>query len=262
MTEGAEYTLKDSRDETPYYIAKLADGNVWMTQNLDFDIEAKTYTPDDTDIPANWTVSSSYATKTTTSWNWSYTSPESYNPGDLYWSGTTGDSTTSSTGNKHYHLGNYYNWSAAVAMDNTSAYGASSLGAPNLPDQSICPAGWTLPRAGTGSDTFYSMLNNYGLASSTTSGSYSARTAPLYFALSGYWYGSLSSVGSDGRYWSAVSFSPDYAYPLYFYSPSSYYDPLDQYNRENGYSVRCVARPLTTSLTDADGGHISGGGNN
>ena len=42
MTASAQYTLKDSRDQKDYTVAKLADGNVWMTQNLDHDIVAET----------------------------------------------------------------------------------------------------------------------------------------------------------------------------------------------------------------------------
>ena len=34
MTTGTAYTLTDSRDGEDYYIAKLADGNVWMLDNL------------------------------------------------------------------------------------------------------------------------------------------------------------------------------------------------------------------------------------
>ena len=140
MTLNQQYQLKDNRDQKDYYVAKLADGNVWMTQNLDHDIVTTTgfYTYDNTDIGhgatlntnATWTASTAtYATNDTT-WVWLTDAPESYNPGDLCWNGTirsviNGTITTDTVacGNdKHYHIGNYYNWTAAVAMNNSSSY--------------------------------------------------------------------------------------------------------------------------------------------
>ena len=45
MTLDTQYYLVDSRDNKTYCVARLADGNIWMTQNLDHDIDStKTYT--------------------------------------------------------------------------------------------------------------------------------------------------------------------------------------------------------------------------
>ena len=38
MTAGNRYYLRDSRDEKPYCVGKLADGNLWMLDNLALDI--------------------------------------------------------------------------------------------------------------------------------------------------------------------------------------------------------------------------------
>ena len=38
MTQNTHYTLADSRDEKSYTVAKLADGNLWMLDNLALDI--------------------------------------------------------------------------------------------------------------------------------------------------------------------------------------------------------------------------------
>ena len=76
---------------------------------------------------------------------------------------------------------------------------------------------------------------------------------------SGNWYGSANGVGSNGNYWSAVSYNGDNAYNLYF--NSSNVNPSNNNERNNGFPVRCVARPLTTALTGAEGGN-SGGSNN
>ena len=44
----------DSRDGKYYWVAKLADGNCWMTQNLDLNLDGRTLTPADSDVSSNW----------------------------------------------------------------------------------------------------------------------------------------------------------------------------------------------------------------
>ena len=133
-----QYTLKDSRDNKEYYIAKLQDGNIWMTQNLDHNIVATSnfYTSANTDIPASsspLTMSAATRVASDTIWNGSVYLPESYDPGELCWNGTIDHNwggvvtdVTASCANvgvgDHYSLGNYYNWNAAVAMNNSSSY--------------------------------------------------------------------------------------------------------------------------------------------
>lgn len=49
--------LIDLRDSKKYWVTKLADGNCWMTQNLDFDLKQNdVLTPADTDVRSDWTV--------------------------------------------------------------------------------------------------------------------------------------------------------------------------------------------------------------
>ncbi len=131
------------------------------------------------------------------------TYPESYDPGDLCWKSTVlfswdiatppfescGNNTTA----KHYHIGNFYNLAATVATSNINTYinGLSYLqeyeedgGGIKEADQSICPAGWTLPRStenyGPGSMRY--MVNQLGL---TTYGDVNLHLAPTYFTLAG-----------------------------------------------------------------------------
>ena len=249
MILNQQYTLKDSRDQKEYHIAKLADGNVWMTQNLDHDIvtTAGYYTPQNTDIPSAWTPSTAtYATGTTT-WDTSTTgrtTPQSYDPGDLCWDGTTNvdydgtlnNETTACGSDKHMHIGNYYDWTAAVAMNNSSSYTAGNTDV----DQSICPAGWRLPIGGaanTGSKSFQYLWNQY-------SSSFDEKTmmnSPLYFSYAGYWYGYSGNVGSLGRYWSSVVSSSYYACVLGFEVDYGVY-PRGVDDRSVGFSIRCVAR--------------------
>ena len=49
--------LTDTRDGKQYWVAKLKDGNCWMTQNLELSLADRTLTPADSDIATNWTPS-------------------------------------------------------------------------------------------------------------------------------------------------------------------------------------------------------------
>ena len=302
MTEGQQYTLADSRDSKEYKVAKLRDGNLWMTQNLDHDIVSTSgfYTNENTDIgyntttgeydTATWTPSTATYPSYNHTWNMSTTTPESYDPGDLYWNGTESDFTdwdtyynscdysgsvpvcdeslnpistyTSSTGTAQYHLGNYYNWTAALAMNDSSSYTASGT----LVEQSICPAGWTLPRIGTGDDTFYALFNEYSFTESSytdtdndgvhDAGENALWTSPLYFSAGGAYDGLLGGVGGGGSFWSPVV-DDSYSARGADFGVDGDVNPSDGSSRGGGNSVRCVARPVSSTPSESGGG---GGG--
>ena len=244
MTQNQQYTLKDSRDQKDYYIAKLADGNVWMTQNLDFDIVngGSNLDQTNTDVPSNWSdagnLTNTYATGTTT-WNYSTSAPQSYDPGDLCWNGVIGvyelstGTTDCNASNKHYHIGNYYNWTAAVAMSDSSSYTQGNTDV----DQSICPAGWRLP-TNTVNKSYYNLVSTLSLTSGTSG---NIQNSPVYFVYGGRWNRSSYDVGHAGSYWSSVVYGEDRSYELYF-NRNGYLYPRNYADRGFGLSVRCVAR--------------------
>lgn len=205
--EGYTTRMVDARDGKTYWVAKLADGNCWMTQNLELDLStSKTLTSADTNIPSTWTPR---ASTTTTISGYNSDTGKSYNPGDKYYEGT---------GSEHYHVGNYYQWSAA-----TAGYTGTSQST-----QSICPKGWTLP-----SQSQFQALINSGLNGSNF------MQSPYYLLRGGYLRNStLFDAGSGGYYWSSTPRGSSYAYGLYF-SSGSVYSGYDL--RYRGLSVRCVA---------------------
>ena len=249
---GDEVTLYDKRDEKSYTVAHLADGNYWMTQNLDHDIKTDgsvTYNSTTTDIPSAWTPSTATYTTGTTTWATGTTGntiPQSYDPGDLCWDGTInenydgtlGNETTTCGNDKHMHIGNYYSWTAAVAMNDSSSYTTQNTDV----NQSICPAGWMLPKSGTtqtGSKSFQYLWNQY-------SGSFNENTmmnSPLYFSYAGRWYGLSEYVGCYGYYWSSVVSNSNLAYILDFEAGDGVL-PQGVNVRSGGSSVRCVARDM------------------
>ena len=249
---GDEIIVRDARDEKEYTVKKMPDGHIWMTQNLDHDIDMEyPYGPANTDIPSSWNPGASTKQSSNTTWVNSKVI-ESYNPGDLYWNGTLNtaqDSTNyiADSGDSHYHLGNYYNFAAALAVNDVSNYNGRN----QLVDQSICPAGWTLPRSGNGDDTFYALLDEYGFTTSSINGSNEeAWDSPLYFALAGVWTGQLRFVGNRGIFFTPVTgASPDSVmdYTLF------YNGQTEVVNSEKiiggGQTIRCFTRPATSTLS-------------
>ena len=266
VDDESETTLIDTRDNKTYTVSKLKDGNCWMTQNLDHDIKTDgtvTYNSTTTDIPTAWTPSTATYPTGTTTWDYSNTTPESYNPGTLYWNGNLlptdqasceaaggtwdteyeycyGFDLTSTTGDSHYHLGNYYNWTAAVAMNDSSSYTTDNQDV----NQSICPANWTLPKSGniTTSGSFQYLVTQYGWDSSTgTMTNPYIWNSPIKASLSGHWDGSLGGVGSGGSFWSPMVLDSNSSYHLNAYFAGDV-RPVSNYNRVGGISVRCLAR--------------------
>ena len=229
----------DQRDGKKYWVTRLADGNVWMTQNLNFDLVAdeqdstkmKTLTSEDTDLtdhsltgaysqangysynentgiiswtPANSAKTINFTGNTVTGWQDSNSEPYSA-------------SKTDDTGIGHALLGNYYNYTASVASNN------SSLLAPYKDaSNSVCPKGWRLPSKTKGEFNTINNLYNSSLNNSNTG----LISAPLWFI--------------NGGYWSSTAYDSAGAYQM-FISSSSVAPGTTNYRRARLF-VRCVAR--------------------
>ncbi len=291
VDENNSIRLVDTRDNKLYWVTKLKDGHCWMTQNLDLDLSPDTaLTSNDTDLNDN-SMAGAYgkdysydATKNVISWtpqnttkhsatgagtNWanSYNVAYSLDPGEWYWDGD--DSTPNcnylnasagcahftqdrTNANRHLSVGNYYNWSAAIASDDSSSLTNSTYGSTSDPDainrnpqNSICPKGWRLPTISykgnvVNSTSEFARVNglyNDGI----TNNDKKLIGSPLWFVRSGYvYYGNLNYPGSGAYYWSSTVLSSYYAYGLYFTATGV--NPANGNLRYRGWSVRCVAR--------------------
>ena len=295
MLSGETYKVTDTRDNKEYYVAKLADGNVWMTENLDLCIGCSGTTPltsENTDLTVagsgiytngystdgngviTWTPSGSTMTGTPATitnyatgspensvegWNNSYTEPYMAEGGDhwlvnntLYNSRT--DCVNASTAEfcDHKYAGNYYNWTASVASNDSTAISGRYATAEN----SICPAGWRLPKGpnGTEGSEYNKLLLQAQITAGTDNGSGSAQnvgyTEGGLAKMEGlpYAFGRFGGVDATrfyylaggGLYWSGSTVSSAYSFYL-DYNGSVLY-PASQYYRYCGWSVRCVAR--------------------
>lgn len=165
-----------------------------------------------------------------------YTNPSTYNEHNYTSLGTCANNNNNDTvGCQHSHFGNYYNWSAAVANNNTSGYRSGTL------TNSVCPKNWDLPVNGAygalmqAQDVWSGSSNVYA-----DGGFNNLRVAPLYFQRFGRVFdGSLNYLGSYGNYWSSTVSDTGHAYSLGFDGSNIW--PSDYNNRLDGYSVRCMA---------------------
>ena len=257
MAIGTSGTLKDARDEKSYTVAKLADGQIWMTSNLNLAGGTALYS-DDSDVdPANTRASGTPY----------YTLPASSTTGfdddttDYVYN--TGNDTTSQADCTSTQAGNsYYSWLAATA-GGKDASGTAVTGNGYNAAYSICPKGWRLPTATTegiprdsggytGGD-FYKMIlavkgvtslpNGYYADPDSTPTFYTTAgpgTTPNFLRAGDYNSSSFYSGGSTGYYWSSSSYSSTNAYHLRF--NSSHVNSANSNSRRGGFSVRCVLK--------------------
>ena len=212
------YTLIDARDGQSYTIAKLADGELWLTKNLNYGSSSDTLlTSYDTDLPSGTTfkapaITTDFATANSSS---TYILPKILT-----------DST----------YGGYYSFAAAIAS--TTAYSPSQEIA-----TSICPKGWDLPTR--------TMYNNLRTTSGNTT--YDAmNAAPYSFIYAGYRNGtSFTDQTSATRLWTSTNYGSSYAYYTSAYSTAAYSGNYKRF----GESVRCIASSGTATINyNANGG--------
>ena len=145
-----------------------------------------------------------------------------------------------SNGN-HGKIGNYYNWPAAIASNNSSSLTTSTYNdVTNNPKNSICPKGWRLPIISSvvanSEFTRLSRVYNGGSISKSTG----LVGSPVYMIQSGYVNDSLNNSGYIGIYWSSTADNANVAYSMYFRS-NVVSTSSNNGSRLNGRSVRCVS---------------------
>ena len=260
--------LTDTRDGKKYWVAKLKDGNCWMTQNLDLDLGVKdgntdttVLTPADSDVSNNWTpprttepagtITSANTDTETYSWDlgmYVKSDPDGYSnycddvkglsDADCTSAGWTNVSsmTPMEDGNATDVIsGSTYN--AHYLVGNLYQWNAATAGTGGTIDNyanatdSICPKGWRLPTSRRGGE-FDTLVGNLDSTTITQT--------PYYFNPSGYVVsGSLGRAGLDGYYWSSTADSRTSS-AFYLYFGSGVY-PSNSYLRYRGQSVRCLA---------------------
>ncbi len=197
--------LTDQRDNNTYAIAKLADGNCWMIENLRLESTAE--------HNSDGTLAQGYGTSSTygnfgglADAEFANFSDNSTTANSLYYSGTqegtasididtsnypayrmprynntnTSTRASSPTGNNNnmYSYGNYYTWHAAIAdLTYNGTNNQSTTGT------SLCPTGWHLPKGGDktneSNNEFWSLVVG-GINGNTKPANYDSSTYPNY----------------------------------------------------------------------------------
>jgi hypothetical protein len=224
-------------DGQQYCIGKLADGNVWMLNNLKLGSLDTTIdlTPADTNIASNWTLPRIDNTISSLD----YDTPRLY----AYVDGQSGFSLSIPNSeetdiNSPNFTGYYYNWCAATAGQVTTCVSAATM--PNDATQDICPANWRIP-TGDSSGEFAALSTAMATANDNSAYQNFRFDGPFRGVLAGNRNGSnWTGQGIGGIVWSA-SHHPDgspVAFGPFFFSDSI--DLGDFWDRYNNLSVRCL----------------------
>ena len=196
--------LTDQRDNNTYAIAKLADGNCWMIENLRLESTAE-HNSDGT-LAQGYGTSATYGNFGGLADAESANFSESTTTNSLYYSGTQSGTAsinigttnypgyriprynnintstrasnpTNNSGNM-YSYGNYYTWHAAIAdltYNDTNNQSTANT--------SLCPAGWHLPNGGNKSNEtnneFWSLIVE-GINDGTKPANYNSSSQPYY----------------------------------------------------------------------------------
>ena len=254
----------DARDGKQYWVTRLADGHIWMTQNLDIDLSVeddqgntiiRIFSSEDTDLTdhsktgayangyeydettgiTTWTPIVTAKTinfEGTTMTGWQNSDTEPYSA-----------SKTDDIGTEHASLGNYYNWTAAIASNNSSALTQNTAGnIVNNPQNSICPKGWRLPTISNQSGTIIGSTNEFERLKALYD---NVSTAPLFFNKPGFISDtSINGFHISGTYISSSSYSNT---AIWGASLTNDEFKTDWWNRDfdgrrGGHSIRCIAR--------------------
>ena len=249
MKEGEAYIKKDNRDETEYRIGKLADGKVWLLDNLALDLTDNTIlsnlssdnTNASTGLPylkgtSTGTTSDRYATAAVSNW----TSSDSYSAPLVNMTNKDVVPTDATSQAGQYKVGGYYNYCAASAGSYCYGDGTSQGTSSDNATEDICPKGWRMPTGNTSGE--YSALANeiYGSTGSTSDATaYANYRSVLRIPLPGYFYnGSAYAQGSGGDWWSSTRGNNSDMHRLSAGTSDIY--PADYGGRSYGNSVRCV----------------------
>ena len=261
MTTNTVYTLTDTRDGESYKIAKLADGNVWMLENLNL-AGGTALSADDTDVTSTYISGFTTQRRLTKDGNTIIlpaSAASGFNNSSNAFVYNSGNKTNCGASGQNTPCYSYYSWIAATlggkqdngsTAQNDNGYNAAA---------SICPKGWKLPTSTTSNAAaqyngnwktgdWYTLAtayganleNNYYQNSSTFYNNAGPGTTPNFLLAGLYDSGSFLYGGGYGHYWSATSNSSASAYYLYFGSEHVY--SANGLNRSNGISVRCLAR--------------------
>ena len=218
--EESELQLIDVRDNKIYWVAKLKDGNCWMTQNLDLDGGTE-ITSEFSDVPENYTLPTANGflegNKLPTS------SQIGFSDNTKAYVYNSGKHTNDCSGPGCY---SYYSWVAA-----TAGSGANITTNNNAP-YSICPKNWKLP-------DISGLIPQYGSGYSSNFYNNAGPDTIPNFLISKCCINSSFCSSNYGNYWHSTSNGSTKAIHTYF--SSSMINSIGA-ERKYGLAARCLAK--------------------
>ncbi len=265
LSQGEVTALTDIRDDNTYAVAKLADGNCWMIENLRLDYDANITTSNtQSDNGAFGGVFAGLAQPETANFTATSGANDATTANSLYYAGTqvspatinitqtnyagyrmpryrndntntnstinpnTTVSNMTGTGQNVYSYGNYYTW--ATAMANTNYYDSPTATDANnktseTANTSLCPTGWNLPRGGDKTRIEGETSDFYALGLAIVG------TAPANYSSSTtpYWTNNSNTEGTDAS--KAMRTYPN----NFLYSGYAYTSSVDNRGSYGGY---------------------------
>ena len=226
--------LTDQRDSQTYAIAKLADGNCWMIENLRLESE-------DSVGEANIALAQGYGS--------GYTglpsTPAPYGT-HSYDNSSTQNRAISPTSNSYrmYSYGNQYGFEAAVARDGFTPH-------TDYIDTSICPNGWRLPYGGnTGYGAMSGSFSQLDISLGGTGNEIQGSSLDIAIASSrwrSYPNNYLLYPGLSATYWTSAAYSSygtefSYSFSVFASSNYNYFHPgTSTSDAHTLYPIRCVS---------------------
>lgn len=233
--EDAVLSLTDDRGgiTRTYRVAKLADGNCWMLDNLKLGSTTGsiTLTPTDSNVASNFTLPQVKADN-----------PYDYstNPGNSYDTPQVHGPVPGDTGVGETNYGYLYNWSAATAGETRTTMPVTADDA----QHSICASGWRLPSGGPNGD--FSGLDRAfgGTGGSATAGPSLddwKSDGAFHSVFAGNWYnGGFMHQGRYGYWWSRSANPAHLGNALGAHIDAGGVYPDSHYYRYSGRSIRCI----------------------
>jgi uncharacterized protein (TIGR02145 family) len=240
MNVGDVLALEDNRDGEVYMVAKLADNNIWITENLRLLPNTATITNRNTNHPTidfiNGAPSSSSSTGQCSGDNTTCVDQINYNAHNL--DRTLTPAYNGSTNSTYwYSYGVMYNWYTATAGNGT--YELTSTSAVG----DLCPAGWHLPSGGASGE--WGVLASNMPGNNGTAKSASLRRYPTNFLYSGDYNPQKDipdGVGKQGRFWSTTPVSSNIknAYRMGYNSTEVTAATSNSWNKWDNFAIRCI----------------------
>ncbi|MBR3172531.1 BspA family leucine-rich repeat surface protein [Candidatus Saccharibacteria bacterium] len=248
LNVGDVIALRDNRDDEVYTVAKLADNNVWITENLrlvpDSNVEITTH---NTNSPTSNFLSgypSSSPSDMCSNDNTTCDDSVQYNTNNIN-RNLTPQYNVNDNASSWYSYGVMYNWYTATAGNGLYSRSSGSV------DGDLCPAGWHLPTGGSGGE--WGALNT-AVNSGATKSDTGLRTYPVNIIRSGDYNnkeGGGTGRGTQGRIWSATAASGVNAYRM-GYSASDASATAKSWNKWDGFAIRCIYQGGNIPYADVD----------